>query len=149
MDKSSFELLSFLQEDEKKTMYFDRKYTGTEDDYYRDILISGTIYIGNISKSIKESQLYMLFSQCGTIQRVIMGLDSKKNTPCGFGFIQYKDNHSPMVARKHFSRYTIANSSITIDLDTGFAENRQFGRGSKGGQAKDDYFDHSRKRRHV
>lgn len=149
MDASSFELLCFLQEDEKKTMYFDRAYTGTEDDYYRDILTSGTAYIGSIPLSIKETQLYILFSQCGIVERVIMGLDAKNNKPCGFAFVQYRDSTSPIKARKQLCRYGIANSYLTIDLDTGFAENRQFGRGVKGGQAKDDYLDSTRKRRHV
>lgn len=149
MDNSSFELLSFLKEDEKKSMYFDRRYTGTENDYYRDILTSGTAYVGDITPEIKESQLYMLFSQCGDVQRIIMGLDAKRNIPCGFGFVHYKDSASPIEARKQLIKYIIKHTSITIDLDTGFAENRQFGRGSKGGQARDDYFDNPRKRRHV
>ncbi|KAI5188795.1 nuclear cap-binding protein subunit 2 [Nematocida minor] len=149
MDKSAFELLNYLKEDEIKTMYFDRRYTGTEDDYFDELLTSGTIYVGNLAKNIEESQLYALFSQCGRVKRVIMGLDSKKYTPCGFAFVQYESNESPMQARKYFSKYAIGRAPIYIDLDSGFAENRQFGRGSKGGQAKEDYGGYERKRRHV
>ena len=36
-----------------------------------------------------EEQLHELFSKCGDIKRIIMGLDKFKRTPCGFCFVEY------------------------------------------------------------
>lgn len=30
-----------------------------------------------------------LFSKCGDVKRIIMGLDKFKRTPCGFCFVEY------------------------------------------------------------
>lgn len=35
------------------------------------------------------AQVYALFSKTGHVQRVIMGLDSQRKTPCGFCFVVY------------------------------------------------------------
>lgn len=149
MDKSSFELLDYLRKDELKTVYVDRRYTGTEDDYFKELHTSGTVYIGKLAKKTTESQLYMLFSQCEKVKRVIMGLDAKKYTPCGFAFVHYVKNDGPVSARKFFYNYAIENACMHIDLDSGFAENRQFGRGIKGGQAREDFSEIAKRRRYV
>lgn len=36
-----------------------------------------------------EEQAYELFSMCGEVKRIIMGLDRLKKTPCGFCFVEY------------------------------------------------------------
>lgn len=36
-----------------------------------------------------EEQIYELFSRCGDIRRIVMGLDKFKKTPCGFCFVEY------------------------------------------------------------
>lgn len=50
---------------------------------------SSTIYVGNLSFYTTEEQIYELFSKCGEIRRIIMGLDKFKKTPCGFCFVEY------------------------------------------------------------
>ena len=50
---------------------------------------SSTLYIGNLSFYTSESQIYELFSTCGEINRVIMGLNKNTKTPCGFCFVEY------------------------------------------------------------
>lgn len=47
------------------------------------------MYVGNLSFFTTEEQIYELFSKCGDIRRVIMGLDKYKKTPCGFCFVEY------------------------------------------------------------
>ena len=48
-----------------------------------------TLYVGNMSFYTSEEQVYELFSMCGEVKRVIMGLDRIKKTPCGFCFVEY------------------------------------------------------------
>lgn len=45
--------------------------------------------MGNLSFYTTEDQIYELFSMCGEVRRVVMGLDRLKKTPCGFCFVEY------------------------------------------------------------
>ena len=51
--------------------------------------LSSTLYVGNLSFFTTEEQIYELFSKCGDIKRIIMGLDKVRKTPCGFCFVEY------------------------------------------------------------
>jgi nuclear cap-binding protein subunit 2 len=50
---------------------------------------STTLYIGNLSYFTTETQIYDLFSRCGEVKRIIMGLNKQTKTPCGFCFVEY------------------------------------------------------------
>lgn len=101
---------------------------------------SCTLYIGKLSTDTTEEQLYELFSKCGVIKQIIMGLDRFKNIPCGFCFIIYQDTKSALSAMKYLNHTMLDGSKIEIDLDPGFVEGRQFGRGVDGGQFKKEQF---------
>lgn len=45
------------------------------------------LYVGNVSFYTTEAQIYELFSTVGHVNRVIMGLDRNKKSPCGFCFV--------------------------------------------------------------
>lgn len=49
---------------------------------------STTLYIGNLSFFTSESQIYELFSTCGEVKMIIMGLNKNTKTPCGFCFVE-------------------------------------------------------------
>ncbi len=50
---------------------------------------SATLYVGNLSFYTTEEQIHELFSKCGDLKRIIMGLDKIRKTPCGFCFVEY------------------------------------------------------------
>lgn len=102
-----------------------------------------TIYVGNLSHFTTEEQLYELFQKCGNIDRIIMGLDRNKLIPCGFCFIIYKQQQGSLNAMKFLKNTSLDGQTLEIDLDPGFREGRQFGRGIYGGQAgqENDYGD--------
>ncbi|SMN18986.1 similar to Saccharomyces cerevisiae YPL178W CBC2 Small subunit of the heterodimeric cap binding complex that also contains Sto1p, component of the spliceosomal commitment complex [Maudiozyma saulgeensis] len=104
----------------------------------RQSLVSATIYVGNLSFYTSEEQIYELFSKCGMIKRIIMGLDRFKFTPCGFCFIIYNEPKEALNAVKYLSDTKLDDKNITIDLDPGFEDGRQFGRGKNGGQVSDE-----------
>ena len=109
----------------------------------RQSLISATIYVGNLSFYTSEEQIYELFSKCGMIKRIIMGLDRFKFTPCGFCFIIYNEPKEALNAVKYLSDTKLDDKNISIDLDPGFEDGRQFGRGKNGGQVSDELkFEH-------
>lgn len=75
------------KEIEPKTNYV---FKNIEEEKVKEALkISSTLYVGNLSFFTTEEQIYELFSKCGEIKRIIMGLDRFKKTPCGFCFVEY------------------------------------------------------------
>lgn len=123
---------------------------GTEDDFIRQINESCTLYVGNVSFYTSEEQIHTLFSKCGQIKRTIMGLDRNQKTPCGFFFVEYLVLNLLMFCKLFLARYysrldalackkyldgmKLDERYIRVDLDPGFREGRQFGRGRRGGQ---------------
>ncbi|KAI6045656.1 hypothetical protein EDC04DRAFT_2149765 [Pisolithus marmoratus] len=106
---------------------------------------SSTLYIGNLSFYTTEEQIYELFSKCtspedgGGIKRIIMGLDRNTRTPCGFCFVEYYTHAEALACMKYVSGTKLDERIIRCDLDLGYAEGRQFGRGKSGGQVRDEH----------
>ncbi|KAG9510619.1 Nuclear cap-binding protein subunit 2 [Fragariocoptes setiger] len=121
-----------------KKAYRDSQFSGSEEERRQLLDQSKTIYVGNLSCYTTESQLYELFSKCGDIKRVIMGLDAKKKIPCGFCFVEFETREAANNA-VHFVRQTcLDNRPMCTDWDAGFTEGRQYGRGKSGGQVGDE-----------
>lgn len=102
----------------------------------KDLAISSTIYVGNLSFFTSEEQIYELFSTTGEIKRIIMGLDRIKKTPCGFCFVEYYDREDALDCMKFVNGTKLDERVIRTDIDPGFKPGRQFGRGKSGGQVR-------------
>jgi nuclear cap-binding protein subunit 2 len=108
-----------------------------------------------------EEQIYELFSKCaipeegGGIRRIIMGLDSLQKcvyslayphrytigrTPCGFCFVEYYLHDEAVQAIRFVSGTKLDERVIRCDLDPGYVEGRQYGRGKSGGQVSSMLF---------
>ncbi|KAM0436115.1 hypothetical protein ACHAPT_003007 [Fusarium lateritium] len=98
-----------------------------------------TLYVGNLSFYTTEEQVYELFSKCGEIKRLIMGLDRFSKTPCGFCFVEYYTHQDALDCLKYIGGTKLDERVIRTDLDPGFEEGRQYGRGKSGGQVRDEY----------
>ncbi|PMB73407.1 Nuclear cap-binding protein subunit 2 [Beauveria bassiana] len=98
-----------------------------------------TLYVGNLSFYTTEEQVYELFSKCGEIKRLIMGLDRFSKTPCGFCFVEYYTHQDALDCMKYVGGTKLDERIIRTDLDPGFEEGRQYGRGRSGGQVRDEY----------
>ncbi|PVU95034.1 hypothetical protein BB560_005876 [Smittium megazygosporum] len=68
-----------------------------------------------------------------------MGLDRNQKTPCGFCFVEYYTNESALDCMKYINFSRLDNRIIRTDLDPGFKDGRQYGRGKSGGQVRDEY----------
>ncbi|KAI9754659.1 MAG: nuclear cap binding complex subunit [Lichina confinis] len=88
-----------------------------------------------------EEQIHELFSKCGEIKRLIMGLDRFNKTPCGFCFVEYYTHQDALDCMKYIGGTKLDERIIRTDLDPGFQEGRQYGRGKSGGQVRDEYRD--------
>ncbi|KDQ07925.1 hypothetical protein BOTBODRAFT_38362 [Botryobasidium botryosum FD-172 SS1] len=106
---------------------------------------STTLYVGNLSFYTTEEQIYELFGKCavpeegGGLKRIIMGLDRNTRTPCGFCFVEYYTHGEALAAMRYVSGTKLDERIIRCDLDLGYKEGRQFGRGKSGGQVRDEH----------
>ncbi|RLN85403.1 hypothetical protein BBJ28_00018228, partial [Nothophytophthora sp. Chile5] len=118
--------------------YWDRKTYSSYHEQQRAMARSGTLYVGNLSFFTSEVQIYELFSRVGSVKRVIMGLDRFKKTPCGFCFVEYTAHDEAVACSQFLSETKLDNRVVRCEMDGGFREGRQFGRGLSGGQVRDD-----------
>jgi len=106
---------------------------------------STTLYIGNLSFFTTEEQIHDMFSKCanpedgGGVKRIIMGLDRNTRTPCGFCFVEYYTHAEALASMRYISGTKLDERIIRCDLDLGYRDGRQFGRGKSGGQVRDEH----------
>ncbi|RKP24107.1 hypothetical protein SYNPS1DRAFT_17628 [Syncephalis pseudoplumigaleata] len=112
---------------------------GTQEDWIALLNRSCTLYVGNLSFYTTEEQIYEIFSKCGEIKRIIMGLDRIRKTPCGFCFVEYYTHEDAVSCMKYVNGTRLDERVVRTDLDPGFREGRQYGRGKSGGQVRDEY----------
>lgn len=122
----------------KRRQYRDKQFKGGEAEWKKKLERSATVYVGNLSCYTNEYQLYELFSRCGSVKRIVMGLDKFKKTPCGFCFVEYDERQSALKSINYINRTRLDGRDINVDIDAGFIEGRQFGRGAAGGQIGDE-----------
>ena len=96
------------------------------------------VYLGNLSFFTNEQQIHGLFSMSGDVVRVIMGLNKTTRKPCGFAFVEFSTHKDAAVAKRAFDGSTLDERVIKVEIDPGFTEGRQYGRGNKGGQVRDE-----------
>ena len=107
--------------------YRDQRFHGTTDQFQACLSKSSTLYVGNLSFYTTEEQVYELFSKCGDVKRIIMGLDRFKKTPCGFCFVEYYTHDEAMNCILYISGTMLDERIIRADWDAGFQEGRQYG----------------------
>jgi nuclear cap-binding protein subunit 2 len=70
----------------------------------------------------------------GEIKRIIKGINRIDLSQCGFCFIDFCHPKIAIACFVNTSGLKLNNRIMRIDLDEGFNEGRQFGRGKRGGQ---------------
>ncbi|KAF4520182.1 hypothetical protein B566_EDAN003894 [Ephemera danica] len=119
--------------------YRDQHFKGSRAEQERLLRNTSTLYVGNLSFYTTEEQIYELYSKCGDVKRVIMGLDKYKKTPCGFCFVEYYHRVDSEACMRYVNGTRLDDRIIRTDWDAGFCEGRQYGRGKTGGQVRDEY----------
>lgn len=67
-----------------------------------------------------------------------MGLNRETKTPCGFCFVEYFTHEHARECLKFISGTVCDDRIIRCELDGGFKQGRQYGRGASGGQIRDE-----------
>lgn len=68
-----------------------------------------------------------------------MGLDRNSKTPCGFAFVEYYTHQEAVDCMRYINGTKLDERVIRCDLDPGYKDGRQYGRGRSGGQVRDEY----------
>jgi len=119
-------------------LYWDRSNYDSHESQQRALSTSSTLYIGNLAFSTRTSHLKSLFSTLGPVKTIHMGLDRINKTPCGFAFVEYYKRDHALSAIAYLSGTKLDEKVIRVELDAGFKPGRQYGRGKRGGQVRDD-----------
>jgi nuclear cap-binding protein subunit 2 len=134
--------LIVFSEAELRPPYWDRKSGLTEAEYRRQLDKSSTVYVGKYAfrgpNTASEAQIYTVFSQCGQIKRIIMGINSFDSSPAGFCFVEFFERKGALAAVRWLHDTFLGGRKIRVDMDLGFSEGRQFGRGDSGYQKYDE-----------
>ncbi|KAG7359233.1 RNA recognition motif containing protein [Nitzschia inconspicua] len=123
---------------EQQKLYWDRSYYDSPESQMKALEKSSTLYVGNLAFSTRSQHVLSHFSQIGPISQVIMGLDRFHHTPCGFCFVEYVHRDDALCAVANLSSTKLDGRVIRVELDAGFQEGRQYGRGASGGQVRDE-----------
>ena len=97
--------------------YKDKSYTGSLEEYVAKLRVTSTVYVGNLAFHTTEEQIHELFSTCGPVGRIIMGLDRHALTPCGFCFVEYCTRKDTEDCVKYLNGTTLDDRVIRIDFD--------------------------------
>ncbi|KAN0063927.1 nuclear cap binding complex subunit [Thecaphora frezii] len=125
--------------------YRDSRARENRHEQQRALQSTATLYLGNLSFYTTEEQIYELFSRVanlalgGGIKRIIMGLDRNTKTPCGFAFVEFYTHAEAVDCMRYISGTKLDERVIRCDLDPGYKDGRQYGRGKSGGQVRDEY----------
>ena len=97
--------------------YKDRKFDGSLEEYVACLRRSTTVYVGNLAFHTTEEQVHELFSKCGPLRRIVMGLDKNAMTPCGFCFVEYGTRRDTEACVKYLNGARLDERDVRIDFD--------------------------------
>ena len=131
-------LIALSEKDIQKPQYRDNQSGLNQSQVDKLLERSTTIYVGNLNFQTTEETIYSTFIDCGPIKRIIMGVNKITHEPCGFCFVEFFDRESTLNAVIAKGGIIIDGNVIRPDIDRGFEEGRQYGRGKSGGQIRDE-----------
>lgn len=73
-----------------------------------------TLYVGNLPYSFTERELEDLFSQFGTVTRVVLSIDAETGCSRGFGFVEVDSSEAAARAIEGLRDYRINGRSVVV-----------------------------------
>eukprot|EP00617_Octactis_speculum_P000533 CAMPEP_0185774812 /NCGR_PEP_ID=MMETSP1174-20130828/79934_1 /TAXON_ID=35687 /ORGANISM="Dictyocha speculum, Strain CCMP1381" /LENGTH=208 /DNA_ID=CAMNT_0028462169 /DNA_START=97 /DNA_END=723 /DNA_ORIENTATION=- len=67
-----------------------------------------------------------------------MGLNSRSKNPCGFVFVEFSKGEEALLSVSMINGTILDDRQIRVELDFGYRMGRHLGRGSSGGQVRDE-----------
>uniref|UniRef100_F6YHE9 Nuclear cap-binding protein subunit 2 n=1 Tax=Equus caballus TaxID=9796 RepID=F6YHE9_HORSE len=110
----------------------DQQFGGGNEEHERLLKESSTLYVGNLSFYTTEEHVLELFSRCGDVKNVFMGLGKVKKAACNFCFVEYHKRADAENALWFLNGTRLDDRIIRVDWDIGFRERRRYGRYGRG-----------------
>ena len=104
--------------------------------FLQNVPVQRTAEVSNESLWVWTGIQGKVFSSHRRFQRY---LTSIHRTPCGFCFVEYYTHAEALASMRYVSGTKLDERIIRCDLDLGYKEGRQFGRGKSGGQVRDEH----------
>jgi nuclear cap-binding protein subunit 2 len=124
--------------DSEKEIYWDRAHFDSTEAQMIALSKSSTVYVGNLAFSTRSHNILSHFSQIGPVRKIYMGLDRHRKTPCGFCFCEFYYRKDALQAIAHLTETKLDGRVIRVELDAGYYQGREYGRGKSGGQVRDE-----------
>lgn len=88
---------------------------------------STTLFVGNLSFRIDDSELNKLFTKFGKLKHVKIGVDRHTNKSLGYGFVEFEDRKDAEEAFKNFDKTELYGRNLRLDWDVGIAKKKEMG----------------------
>ena len=85
------------------------------------------LYVGNLSYSVTEEQLRLLFSQAGEIREIAMIVDRDTRQPKGFGFVEMATQAEAEKAIQMFNEHELEGRRLMVNIARPKTERRPGG----------------------
>ncbi|KFW03797.1 Nuclear cap-binding protein subunit 2, partial [Eurypyga helias] len=102
------------------SQYRDQHFQSSRQLQEKSLKISSTLYVGNLSFYTTKEQIQELFSKCGDVKRIVMGLGQK--TPFGFCFVKNYTRADAEHAMRFINGTRMDDRIIRTNWHTGFKE---------------------------
>lgn len=109
-----------------KSKYYDRANYSSQEEYDKKLLDTCTVYVGNLSFYTSQDSINELFSRCGQVKDIKMGINDDGH-PAGFCFVMYPshsyrfNNHEEaQLAVEYISQTKLWERIIRVDWDPGY-----------------------------
>jgi RNA recognition motif-containing protein len=92
-----------------------------------------SIYVGNLSHSVKEEELREAFAQYGAVATVNIVKDRETGHPRGFAFVEMPDANEAATAMKELNLREISGRAVTVNEARPKTDRPRRGGGGGGG----------------
>lgn len=72
------------------------------------------VYLGSIDRNVTQQQLFCIFSQFGTLEKVLLQMDPSTGLSRGFAFLSFKEAEVANLAIQCMSGQVLAGRSLPI-----------------------------------
>ena len=97
------------------------------------------VYVGNMSRDVKDDDLRTLFQECGQVDTVTIIKDNFSRQSKGFGFIEMPNREEALKAIADLNGKELKGGALTVNEARPRPEGSRTGGGRSGGGGRNRY----------
>ena len=76
-----------------------------------------TVYVANIDTTVAtEERIYSIFSRCGEVKRVVLGVNRTTREPCGFCFVVFATHEAAVAAYAFLNGFDVDDRGVANEV---------------------------------